>query len=244
MELVNLKNIANSEKTLLLAQASADLIKEVQFQLSALNLYDGAVDGIVGRKTMSAFNRFKELEYLQKPGVLGKTTAIALLDATNNHPIPNDFDKKNKTIELSKDSKYLPIVGWVGSKSPIYPNSNFTWGEFTKDLTRVPENTLVTDNIIKLAKHLDAARSILGDRAMTITSGYRPPAVNRAVGGVSNSRHVFGDAADIVVRGMSPREVYRKLNSWHGAKGGLGDSTSFTHVDLRGYRARWNYGNA
>lgn len=35
------------------------------------------------------------------------------------------------------------------------------------------------------------------NRPITISSGYRCPALNRKVGGVANSRHLYGQAADI-----------------------------------------------
>ena len=43
---------------------------------------------------------------------------------------------------------------------------------------------------------------------IVVTSGYRSEAVNRAVGGVSNSQHRLGEAADIKVGG---KERNRKL---------------------------------
>lgn len=46
---------------------------------------------------------------------------------------------------------------------------------------------------------------------VNVTSGYRSPAVNRAVGGSRTSQHVLGEAADIVVAGMSPRSVCQKI---------------------------------
>ncbi|NQT22347.1 MAG: DUF882 domain-containing protein [Candidatus Omnitrophica bacterium] len=40
-----------------------------------------------------------------------------------------------------------------------------------------------------------------------ITSGYRCPLHNKAVGGVKNSQHLYGNAVDIKVEGYSPTEV-------------------------------------
>lgn len=37
------------------------------------------------------------------------------------------------------------------------------------------------------------------DGPITVNSGYRSPALNKAVGGVSNSQHMKGEAADITV---------------------------------------------
>lgn len=54
----------------------------------------------------------------------------------------------------------------------------------------------VIGNLARLAASLEVLRGKLG-RALRITSGYRCPALNSAVGGAKNSRHMQGCAADI-----------------------------------------------
>lgn len=144
----------------------------------------------------------------------------------------------------------------VELSAPMYTDSHFTWAEFTKDGTRLPEATnfggttiaasQITANGVKLARELDKIRSQFGDNPIHITSWLRPSAVNKAVGGVPNSQHLIGWAADITIEGYTPRQVAAKLTgTW---QGGLGDSIVFTHLDLRhllGWSAaRWNYGLA
>ena len=79
-----------------------------------------------------------------------------------------------------------------------------------------------------------------------MTSWLRPPAANKIVGGVSNSQHLLGWAVDIQIKGYLPRDVATALDATWG--GGLGDSLTFTHLDMRHLmgrtRARWDYGNA
>lgn len=137
----------------------------------------------------------------------------------------------------------IRILGYgvVGTRDPIVPNGSFFWGEATKDGTRLPESEEIARNIVRMAQQMQRIRTKLGDRAITITSWYRPPAVNRAVGGASNSTHMRGHGVDFVVEGLSPQAVQRILDPWW--EGGLGYGSTFTHVDNRGYRARWNYGN-
>lgn len=231
-------NLKEFRGTIKLSNAHPDLIQAVQKQLDKIGLYQGIVDGKAGSETLASFAKFKKLEYLGHPDLLGETTAKALLEATETHPIPRDV----YTPEVGTKVTYIVGQGKVFASEPIYSGCYFTWGEATKDLTRLPENSKVTDEIIILAIWLNKAREILGNRKIIINSWYRPPAINRACGGVSNSRHLLGDAADIVVFGMKPHDVYRQLDKWHGAKGGLGDSNAFTHIDLRGYRARFSYG--
>lgn len=65
-------------------------------------------------------------------------------------------------------------------------------------------------NLRRVAIGLEWARSILG-RPIRLTSGYRSPALNAAVGGSRTSDHANGLAADITVSGMSALEVARQL---------------------------------
>lgn len=65
-------------------------------------------------------------------------------------------------------------------------------------------------NLRRLAGVLEQVRALVG-RAVIVTSGYRAPAVNRAVGGVPNSAHALGHAADIRVTGMAPIELARRI---------------------------------
>ena len=144
----------------------------------------------------------------------------------------------------------------VTMNTPIYVGSHFTWGEVTRDGTRLPtatpfEGTVIlaskiVQNAILLARELDKVRADFGDNPIHITSWLRPPDVNRAVGGVPNSQHLIGWAADIQIEGYTPHQVANRLT--HTWLGGLGDSSTFTHLDLRHLlgiaSARWNYGFA
>ena len=133
----------------------------------------------------------------------------------------------------------VPGRGTVWTRDPIISGGNFTWGEATKDGTRIPTSSSITNNIVKMAQRLESVRSRLGNRSMFITSWYRPPAVNQAVGGARNSTHLYGHGVDFTVSGLSARSAQRILDPWW--SGGLGYGPNFTHLDNRGYRARWNY---
>lgn len=48
-------------------------------------------------------------------------------------------------------------------------------------------------------------------KPIVVISGYRPPWLNRAVGGSPRSQHMQGEAADIICPGFTPREVAERI---------------------------------
>lgn len=98
------------------------------------------------------------------------------------------------------------------------------------------DKVLVDDDLVFLLEQIRAAAG----GAVTINSGYRSPAHNAAVGGVSSSQHLYGRAADIVVSGASPLLVGQIAEYYLDRKGGIGVYQSFTHVDTRTIRSRWD----
>jgi zinc D-Ala-D-Ala carboxypeptidase len=65
--------------------------------------------------------------------------------------------------------------------------------------------------LIRTAEMLERIRTTLGVPVI-VTSGYRGPALNKAVGGVTSSDHTQGHAADIVAPGYgSPYELAKAL---------------------------------
>jgi len=124
----------------------------------------------------------------------------------------------------------------VGIAQNVDGSRFFTWGEALHELTRVPENWRVTSQIIKAATALDVVRSHFG-APIVVQSWYRTPEVNAAVGGVPDSRHLFGDAIDWHMTGVDVESVYDYLNTyWEGGMGFYGD---WFHTDLGSF-ARWS----
>lgn len=91
----------------------------------------------------------------------------------------------------------------------------------------------------ELVAVLQKIRSHFG-RAVTITSAYRTPPKNKAVGGTAYSQHLYGRAADIKVAGISPRKVAAYAETLIPKSGGIGIYSTFTHIDVRAVKARWN----
>lgn len=79
--------------------------------------------------------------------------------------------------------------------------TNFKFSEFTKTgtgLDNSPDSFETVLNICRLAEQMQQLRTALG-LPVVITSGYRSPDVNRAVGGVARSLHLQGKACDFYV---------------------------------------------
>ena len=103
----------------------------------------------------------------------------------------------------------------------------------------------VFHNIQKVANQLQVLRNITG-KSISINSGYRCPDYNdNVVKGAKNSQHKLGKAADIVVKGIEPNVTAEMLESLISdgevLQGGLGRYNTFTHYDIRGSKARWNF---
>lgn len=110
--------------------------------------------------------------------------------------------------------------------------SEFRPGEHSYDLVRIAP---------MLVNILEEIRKRAGDQTLHVTSGYRPIAYNRKVGGVSNSTHIDGLAADIYSEYISTEALWEICDDVIGDRGGVGfyPNQGFVHVDIRGYRARW-----
>ena len=68
-------------------------------------------------------------------------------------------------------------------------------------------------NFISLAKELEKIREHLA-RPVFITSGYRCPALNTAVGGAGMSQHLTGAAVDFVVKDFQDLGGCRQVFEW------------------------------
>ena len=159
-----------------------------------------------------------------------------------NNPQDKPIDKQElKPFHIAGVSETL------FTSSLIVLNGHFKWSEATKNGTRIPTDsagykaTQIYKNIITVAKVMEEVRSLLGNKSITVISWYRDPISNRKVGGATQSRHLAGDAVDFQVEDIHPSKVYKTLDGWWGSRGGLASANTFTHIDVRGYHARWRY---
>lgn len=104
-------------------------------------------------------------------------------------------------------------------------------------------DTVMVDETLTVV--LQCIRDHFG-KPVTITSGYRTPAHNAAVGGAKSSQHLLGRAADILVAGVSVEDVAAYAESLMPDWGGVGRypvkagrATGWVHVDTRQNKSRW-----
>lgn len=120
-------------------------------------------------------------------------------------------------------------------------------GEFALDqeARRFTEQHQI-DTAAELAAFLERVRTQFGGKPIIITSGYRPPAINKSVGGASGSEHLYNapgvGAVDFVIDGADMIAVQRWCDqNWPYSLGYA--APKFIHLGIRrgAPRVRWDY---
>lgn len=144
--------------------------------------------------------------------------------------------------ELQQPAKITPKAAFAMHLTP-----HFTLGEFALNQeVRRFQHQYQIDTAAELAAFLERVRQRFG-RPIRITSGYRPPAINRSAGGASNSEHLYAvareGAVDITMDG-DLMAVEKWIDAqWPHSVGFGAAAKGFIHVGRRanGERRRWNY---
>ncbi len=157
--------------------------------------------------------------------------------------LPWQKDSLNSEVK-GKIKISLNEINWNTWDSPI--SKYFTVGEvINRQTARVPNDSSIMLEITKLARKLDAVREWWGS-PLYVNSWYRPPHINKAIGGASNSQHIYGKAADIKPSKGSVYDFQRRFEKewyfagkWNGGFG-RGAKRGFVHLDT-GSKRLWNY---
>lgn len=101
---------------------------------------------------------------------------------------------------------------WKDNLSP-----HFTYGEMVasqtaarQDIDNTPQEHHV-QNFIELCDNILEPIRLFYNRPVLITSGYRSPALNEAVGGSDSSQHMKGEAADFIVQKSDIDETFQAI---------------------------------
>lgn len=113
-------------------------------------------------------------------------------------------------------------------------SKNFTVKEFA-----CSDGTDTVFISLALVNLLQKIRDHFG-KAVIINSAYRTEAHNKSIGGATYSQHKYGLAADIHINGVTSKEIAAYVETLLPSSGGIGIYKSFTHVDVRRVKSRWN----
>lgn len=123
----------------------------------------------------------------------------------------------------------------------IQLSANFYLSEFIDSDTAVrlsidnKPDPLVIKNLFRMAELMEQVRKLLGGRALFVSSGYRSPALNQAIGGAASSDHLRGEACDFVCRGFgTPLQVAQAIAKSDLKFGQLIQEGSWVHLSLPG----------
>ncbi|WP_235978792.1 D-Ala-D-Ala carboxypeptidase family metallohydrolase [Streptomyces lycii] len=156
-------------RTLSQGASGAD-VTQLQIRVAGYPGYGGvlALDGSYGPATAAAVKRFQQAYGLSADGVAGPNTFAKLYELQDNDCTPAHFTY----AEMNKC------------------NSDWSGGKVSAATAK--------SNALRTMWKLEALRHALGDKAINLSSGFRSVSCNAAVGGASNSRHMYGYAIDLV----------------------------------------------
>ncbi|MGL5034946.1 MAG: D-Ala-D-Ala carboxypeptidase family metallohydrolase [Microcystaceae cyanobacterium] len=164
-----------------------------------------------------------------------------------------ESDEQDTLEPVAPSTEVAKIIATPGaidwSKGSIHISKYFTVAEVTlNDSRRYPKpNSAEEKNILVLAKELDKLREDWGS-PLTITSWFRPSKrngyaydINKSVGGVSDSQHIYGRSVDIRPASGDILKFQAWVDKdWYGALG-WGARRGFVHLDTRNGRG-WKTG--
>lgn len=155
---------------------------------------------------------------------------------------PDVISTQEKCLDVG--DRLTPDMPFVTRITP-----NITYGEFAlyQEARRFDERYQCR-TAYEIAVFLEQVRAEFGGNPIQITSGYRPKAINRRIGGATRSEHLFSEpmigAVDFRVKYVPILEVQKYCDSEWSASVGYGADRGFVHLGIRRNKRRpirWNY---
>lgn len=150
------------------------------------------------------------------------------------------FGSKSTTQQSSP--RFAPSAPFTTRVTPHITYGELCLGEERRRFVNQAQCDIATE----LCTFLEKARAQFGNKPIIITSGHRPEAVNQAVGGASNSEHLYKPgcgAIDWYIDGVPVKTVQDWcVKNWPYSTG-LGAPRGFIHTGIRAARPRvvWDY---
>jgi len=215
-------------------------IKQVQLNLRHIGYYyKGAIDGIEGLLTKQAYRKFQQHSKLTVDGIYGKKTEQALIQFAKDMQTAlnksgaglvvdgivggktitaiKEFQKKNGLAQdgiiVAKTMEKLntELASSVNYKVRWENYKYFKRSEFECKCKRKYCNGYPTEMHKTVIDVLERARNHF-KLPILITSGVRCITHNKNVGGIPNSKHLYGKAADCSLNSDSKNDY--KLYNW------------------------------
>ena len=146
-------------------------------------------------------------------------------------------------VEIQQPAKITPASLFSTRLTPHVTLGEFALGQEARRF----QHQYQVDTAAELAAFLERCRKEFGGKPVIITSGYRPAAINKSVGGASGSEHLYDapgvGAVDFLVKGVSVKAVQDWCDREWPFSVGYGAQKGFVHLGLRAGRprVRWDY---
>lgn len=176
-------------------------LKQRQMNLRFLGYYGGAIDGIAGNGTISAYEEFQRNYGLAVDGIYGSKTDAKLVEVIKAEQVKLGVTADGIAGTQTVNARDNQTLSWDNIK-------HFKQSEFACKC-----GCGFNSINLNLVKILDEIREYFG-QPMTVTSGCRCATHNTKVGGVSNSRHVSGKASDIKVANVDKARLLAKCKEY------------------------------
>ena len=197
-------------------------VKQAQHLLGYLGYDVGTADGIWGSQSMAACKAFQTDANIQVDGILGEQTEAALLRAVAEGDLAAQAVSAETETPTDASEASASDDWWASIK--YFKRSEFIChcgkcGGFPYE----PSQKLVTV--------ADRVRAYFNSPA-TVSSGVRCAAHNAEVGGVSNSRHLYGRAMDYSIAGRTASEILAYVQQQPEIAYSYAIDGSFIHMDV------------
>lgn len=178
-------------------------IKQKQHLLAFLGYYTGKIDGIWGKASTQATKDFQAAYGIEQDGIFGEETEKRIREVIGNDEQPKDI--------------------WAGIK--YFRKEEFAC-KCGKHCNGYPVE--IKEKLVKLA---DMVREHF-DSPVIVSSGIRCETHNSVVGGVSNSRHLYGKAMDFCVSGYAANVVLDYVEKLPGINYAYAIDSNYVHMDI------------
>ena len=190
----------------------------------------------ISKEDFKNFFKYYKGEPQQERGVEILYDQMRAVLKDDTHDWIETYRSKPQTSDLTPGSSFNTKI-----------TENFTYSELTNGGEEARRFTSQDqcEVAVEICEFLEKARAKFGP--LKITSAHRPPAINAAVGGVSNSEHLYSTGCGAVdaypINGKGSEFETWCDNNWPYSIGYGMSYRGFVHIGIRSGkpRVRWDY---